>query len=338
MKEPRVLHKRHNGTNISNIMSPQKTVTINGHTYDAVSGLMIQPKTETKRPHSIAPSARTSHSSAHRSVTLNRKYTQKPSPAPKVRNERPKTGVHMDIARSGNVKHFAPHPQPVHANRPTETVTPDAPPTIHPIARRTMQAQAAKKQAATPKTPPTAKQLKDAQIEKALAAPKQTNSKKPLPQKHFLSWKRISIMFVALFLLVGVGYAVYRFIPTVSVSFASASAGIKATYPKYTPDGYTLHKPVEHSDGEVKLQFSSNSNMANYYTITQKSSSWSSADVLDNIVKPIAGDNYATTKERGLTIFTHESNAYWVNGRILYTIEGNSTLSSDQIRRIATSL
>ena len=91
------------------------------------------------------------------------------------------------------------------------------------------------------------------------------------------------------------------------------------------------------SDGQVTLKFASNSN-DNYYTVDQVRSSWDSSAVLDNVVTPEAGANYVTTKERGLTIYTFESSAAWVNGGILYQIDSKAPLTGDQIRRIATSL
>jgi hypothetical protein len=39
-----------------------------------------------------------------------------------------------------------------------------------------------------------------------------------------------------------------------------------------------------------------------------------------------------------LTIYTYADNAAWVNNGVLYTIKANTTLSNDQIQRIATSL
>ena len=88
------------------------------------------------------------------------------------------------------------------------------------------------------------------------------------------------------------------------MSFASAQAGISASYPEFTPDGFSLHQPVTYSDGKVDLKFKSNSN-DDYYTIAQTRSSWDSSAVLDNVVEPAAGANYITTKERGLTIYTY---------------------------------
>ena len=98
-----------------------------------------------------------------------------------------------------------------------------------------------------------------------------------------------------------------------------------------------MSQPVTFSDGEVTLRFTSNSGPGEY-TIVQSRSSWDSSAVLDNVVKKSAGDNYVTTQERGLTIYSYENNATWVNGGILYTIESDAPLSGEQIRHIATSL
>ena len=47
---------------------------------------------------------------------------------------------------------------------------------------------------------------------------------------------------------------------------------------------------------------------------------------------------YATYNDAGLTIYTYGTDAAWVNGGVLYTVEGSANLSNEQIRRIATSL
>ena len=85
------------------------------------------------------------------------------------------------------------------------------------------------------------------------------------------------------------------------------------------------------------MKFAANGGPQNY-TVTQTKSSWDSTAVLDNYVTPRAGVSYIPYTERGLTIYTYGNNAAWVNGGILYTIEGNAPLSSEQIRHIATSL
>lgn len=357
-------------------MAPHKTVTINGRLYDAVTGLPVEAvkvlnpdKTPIKKPVATPapakkPVARTSSSTtnaqaAHastvqRSQTLIRRATKKPEAPQKVITKRATPGRHMDIARNTDVSKFAKHPE-VKAVAPAAAITPakaptkvkpaskpakaDKPAQVHPVAQRALhRSSATKKQAVVAPKPQSSKEVKDAAIAKALATPtaKPVKDKKKTKKNRKALRRGIIIGSAILILLIGV-YAVWRLVPNISVSVAASQAGINATYPEFTPDGYALDHPVTYADGEVDLKFSSNSNN-NYYTITQTRSSWDSSAVLDNVVTPAAGANYVTTKERGLTIYTYDSSAAWVNGGILYKIESKAPLSGDQIRRIATSL
>jgi hypothetical protein len=133
------------------------------------------------------------------------------------------------------------------------------------------------------------------------------------------------------------GYFTYLNMPNLSVRVAATQAGINATYPDYQPDGYRLDGAIAAQEGKVQMKFASNSGPQNY-VITQEKSTWDSSAVVDNLVKPASNDSYVTTNERGLTIYTFDGNAAWVNGGILYTVGGDAPLSSEQIRRIATSL
>jgi hypothetical protein len=316
-------------------MQANKTVTINGRIYDAVTGLPLEKKvvsvpTKAAKPASDSVkranhvTASTVHSSAQRSQTLHRRATKKPAAATK----RPQPGRHMDISRSRSISRFAPHPASSSAKKAD---TPDIQPKIHPtvvkaVARSTPDKEAVAK---------TSKQIKDAAISAALSAP----TPKPIKQKR-INWRRsrrFTILTAVFALLILGGILVYVNLPVLSVGFASAQAGIKATYPEYRPDGYSLSQPVTFSDGEVTLVFKSNSSTAGY-TIIQTRSSWDSSAVLDNVVRKSAGDNYVTTQEKGLIIYTYDQNAAWVNGGILYEIDSTAPLSGEQIRRIATSL
>ncbi|MDB5180613.1 MAG: hypothetical protein JWO54_371 [Candidatus Saccharibacteria bacterium] len=339
-------------------MPNNKTITINGRAYDAVTGLPIServydqvsrvsnankvaakkaeaeakpkpaPKPAVKRDAATAATA--VHSQTQRSQTLLRRATKKPAAAAK----RPTTGRHMDMARSTSVSKFAPHPVVSETPKPKAPVTPDKAPQVHPVAAKAVARSSAAKAVAA--KPATAKQVKDTAIANALAAPKQ----KPAKADKMTNKLRGRVFIViGIILAVALGlYAVYHFVPSVSVSIASAQSGVKASYPEYVPDGFSLNHPVTYSDGEVVLKFKSNSN-ENSYTITQTRSSWDSSAVLDNVVRPDAGENYITTKERGLTVYSYGNNAAWVNGGVLYVISSNNApLSGEQIRHIATSL
>lgn len=339
-------------------MAPHKTVNINGRAYDAVTGLPIESipvtdpnKKPIKKPAPAPakkPAPKTSrgtsdatvvHSNVQRSQTLLRRATKKPQAPNKPIIKRSTPGRHMDIARSADVTRFAKNPTvAAPAPKPVAAAKPDKPAQVHPVAQRAISRTAPKKPVAAPAKPLSAKQVKDAEISKALAAPKTPAPKQKKRAKlQKKSFKNIIIAGSIILVVLVALFAAWRLVPNISVSVAAAQAGISATYPEYTPDGFSLSQPVTFSDGEVTLKFTSNSNN-NYYTINQERSSWDSSAILDKIVTPKAGANYVTTKERGLTIYTYDSSAAWVNGGILYVIDSKAPLSGDQIRRIATSL
>jgi len=343
-------------------MTTNKTITINGRAYDAVTGLPIServydqvsrvanaktaPKTEKAedkpRDKKVSPAVKREaattatqvHSQTQRSKTLLRRSAKKPAAAVK----RPTTGRHMDMARSTKVSRFAPHPVVAAPAAPvTPKVTPkaDKPAQNHPVAAKALARVSATKPAVH--KPATSKEVKDAAITKALATPKA----KPVKEaKKINKLHRRALIIGGIILAFALtSYAVYRFVPAVSVSLASAQASVDATYPEYVPDGYSLDHPVTYSDGEVALKFKQNGNKENNYTITQTRSSWDSSAILDNVVRPDAGENYITTKERGLTVYSYGNNAAWVNGGVMYVISSSSApLSGEQIRHIATSL
>lgn len=332
-------------------MQTNKTITINGRAYDAVTGLLVSEAKKTAPPAPVKPAAakkapaasRQSTPSAavhsqtqQRSKVLHRRATKKPAHV--VRKSAP--GRSMDIAKSGRATRFAAHPAAKVPTASTAATTPkaiikDIAPKTHPVAHKAV----AKTRPAPKPVKQTAKQIKDAHIAKALAAPsapklheKKKGSRQPS------KWLKRSTIIVGTFVLLGLGfYLAYTNIPSISVSVAASQAGVSASYPKYTPDGYRLDQPVTYSDGQVVLSFISNS-ADNGYKITQTRSSWDSSAVLENIVRKSAGDNYIQTKERGLTIYSYDKSVAWVNGGILYVIESDATLSGDAIRKIATSL
>ena len=136
--------------------------------------------------------------------------------------------------------------------------------------------------------------------------------------------------------LVG-GYLTYMNLPVLSVKIAATQAGINATYPDYRPDGYKIDGPVSFTSGQVTINFVANTGTSRF-SIKQSKSTWDSSAVLDNVVRPAVGEKYITNQEQGLTIYTYNGNATWVNGGILYNIQGDAPLSGDQLRHIATSL
>lgn len=334
-------------------MSERGTVTINGQQYDAVSGLPVSKKVEVA-PSTAVPVTKkhvverashsgTPHTRTQRSITLNRKFTKKPTPVrTTIARHHPARTVHQDIkpapaiARpavvSPQVRKFAPHPIGA-------TKSMDIAPVTHPHVAKAHAISAAKQ--AHRQTGHLTQHISAAAI-KSESVTKAVSEAQPTTKQHkerFWHQKhRAGGIVAATFALVLLGgYFTYLNMPSLSVRVAAAQAGISASYPNYRPDGYAMSGPVTYSDGRVSMNFKANGSNASF-TVNQSKSSWNSDAVLDNYVTPKAGSSYMPYAERGLTIYTYDNNAAWVNGGILYTIEGDAPLSSEQIRQIATSL
>ena len=73
------------------------------------------------------------------------------------------------------------------------------------------------------------------------------------------------------------------------------------------------------------------------YTLTQQESTWDSSAVKEHLVEK-TGNSPTTTTVDGLALYTSGSETTWVNGGILYQINGDAILSGEQIRKIATSM
>lgn len=311
------------------------TILVNGMLYDAVTGMPIGAQPNSRA--STAPAARptkTSHQ-VHQRIQQSRAVTRNVKPAPMIQK---RSDIRRVVAPSSTKSHtvtkFAPRVMDISPRtRPIDDMRPA---TTHPIVKkaeeRLQQAQATQTQPAAAIKPSSV--IKNEAIDKALKSATSHQSKRvkqPKRTSRFLSFAS-----VALSLLLLTGYLTYINLPNISVRVAANQAGIDASYPGYNPDGYRL-AGVNYDQGSVSLKFAANAGPQNY-TITQQKTSWDSTAVRENYVKTNWGDDVVPYSERGLTIYAHEGNAAWVNGGILYTITGDATLSTSQVRSIATSL
>jgi len=318
-------------------MKNDKIVTINGQKYDTATGLPIaSPKTQPKIPSIKSPNTiRSVHSLAQRSQALYDRAAQKT--ASEIKAPIRKIGRSMDIARSKSVAHFAPHPAPkAVAPKPATTKkTMDVGPIKHPIASKVEKARLISSNSSVKSViNKSSKVIKEEAIAEALNKP----AKKQRPKRKLFkaNSKLLNIFSISIALIIVASYLVYISMPSISVRIASAQAGINATYPEYRPDGYSLSGPVVYTDGEVSIDFHTNTGNGKF-VIKQSRSSWDSTAVKGQVNKDSKGE-FITTEDHGLTIYTYNGNATWVNGGILYAITGNAHLSGDQIRRIAASL
>lgn len=349
------------------------TITINGRLYDAVTGMPIkQPETPAAQPASVAKPqqaqqpmrrfsditpkaapvkpltpaahpARQHHSATHvhqkpqRSVTLNRELTKKPEPAVQATPAPAAQPAETTPTRSPHISRFATPmaPAPVAVPVTDDLPTPPEPPQATPIHPHVIKALQHRQATQAPAPHHSSKELKEMLIKEQLA---QVSTQPEKPKKGFFARqpKLASVLVSSLSLLILGGYFSYINLTNISMRVAANRAGIEANFPTYRPSGYSLDGPITYAPGEVSINYRSNTNN-NGFTLTQKASEWDSQAVLDNFVRK-QSSNYLTIQERGITVYTFSNKAAWVNGGLLHVVEGNATLSSDQILRLATSL
>ena len=319
-------------------MSQQSVVSIGGVDYDGRSGLPVKKQEvtvqqELRRVQSAH--AKVVHNAHQRSAALNHRFVTKTTPATKsasvpVRNRAGSMDMRRVTKRSPHISKFARTPQGVVERAPAVK---DIAVVSHPVVAKAHHAVAARTASAHKAASPTARDIKHTELGKALAnATHDHKQHTPKPHRRVLN-----VAVASLGVLLITGYFTYVNMPNLSVRVAAAQAGIDASYPEYRPIGYRLNGPVAYQDGQVSMKFASNSSPV-AFSLNQAKSSWDSSALLEKYVDPRSEGKYATYNDAGLTIYTYGTDAAWVNGGVLYTVEGTATLSNEQIRRIATSM
>lgn len=319
------------------------TITLKGVVYNQETGEAIGSQADlAAKKRLVSQPAGAVHARTQRSKTLSRQYVARQQ-TPTSQSTPPNSAsdsvnVRRVIKRSPQIRRFAPHPAALSSN--PRTISDMAPATVHPMVQR------AHAKRAEPIATPAARTTKPSDVIKreAIEAAMQKSTsqghrrhKAARPIKQSV-WSRFATLAAAGGALVLVaGYFTYLNMPNLSVRVAAAQAGIDASYPGYHPSGYSLNGPVAYNHGQVSMTFGSNGG-PNKFSLVQSKTGWDSSAVLDNYVQPKAGENYVTSRDSGLTIYTFDDSAAWVNNGILYTIEGDAPLSIDQVQRMATSL
>ena len=352
-------------------MDSQRFVMINGHAHDAFSGRPLpeidealkaqrQQEQEDAQAQSVVE-AEDVHVGTEKSSTLNRHYvrravTVKKAPAviqtaiqrealvefqrrrelaerkneearQRILASRQKRVVVPVVAAPQPRARFVAKPAAASVEQVKDVVAPT--PTVVVAANEALRQKRAEKRHMTPF------ELKDRAIARALERTATMGEVRHRKRFFWQNKKFISALSMSAAAIVLVGYLVYLNVPNISIKVAAMRAGIEATYPGYRPSGYSLKGLVAFDKGSVKMNFS---NGANEYTLSQQKSAWDSMAVLNSYVRPNWGENFSISKERGLTIYTSHGRAAWVNGGVLYTIDGSDNLTDEQLRNIVVSL
>jgi hypothetical protein len=150
------------------------------------------------------------------------------------------------------------------------------------------------------------------------------------------SKRTTSVVVGALIIATLGGFFVYQNIPNMNVRYAAAKAGVSGQLPSYQPAGFAVNSHVAYSPGKISIAYKANADSRSY-TITQANTSWSSDALKDHLTT--SGSQLQTYPQNGQTIYLHDSaQADWVNNGIWYSIAGSSSLNTDQLIKIASSI
>jgi hypothetical protein len=170
--------------------------------------------------------------------------------------------------------------------------------------------------------------------------PKHHPVKKPrrrIAHRLGMSQKVFNVGAGALAAILLLGFFAYQNVPNISMRIAASRAGFSAKLPSYKPTGFSFGGPIQYAPGQITVNFQSNSDDRNFH-LTQKVSSWNSEALLDNYLLANS-KTYQTYQDKGRTIYIYDgANATWVSGGIWYQIEGESSLTNDQLLQVANSI
>lgn len=166
-------------------------------------------------------------------------------------------------------------------------------------------------------------------------AAKQPKLSHRIAQRTGVSSKRVNIIGSALAVMLLAGFVTYHKMPALTMRVAASKAGFQASMPEYKPAGFVLADRIQHSPGEVTVSYKSTSDQR-AYKVTQRPSNWTSSTLVDQIQAD--RQPYQTYQDNGREIYIWGDNATWVDGGVWYQIAGESSLTTDQLLRIATSL
>ena len=331
------------------------TIKLNGQSYNALSGQPIGGPRPASIDGIVKPSAK----------TMQKSYSKPRTPKVAVKKPLPaQTLMRQAVRKPAKTRQIGKTDSPLSLTT-TKIQTPVMYGSVDPkLARRAKSFKLSPKvsrfgatvrqadpsspyiKAASAAEPVQAKQARptDTMLERAVAKatsheqPKLTRKDlKALHGKRPLKGRIVGYSAIGLMALVVLGYAVYQNIPNIMVKIASVRAGFAASLPAYRPSGFTLAN-VGYQPGTVSFDFKSNIDNRKF-AITEHSSNWDSATLVSSVVIPTEGHNYKKILIDGQQIYLFGNDqAAWVSNGIWYQIQGNGSLSTNQIIQFATTL
>lgn len=157
-------------------------------------------------------------------------------------------------------------------------------------------------------------------------------------KNRFSSNKLVSISAVVASVAMISGFIVYQNLPTISLALASHDAGISMSVPKGIPSNFEMDKKVDASPGQITISYRSRIDNREF-AITQLRETEGTQESLEKAIASSTQGEYQTYQTNGIKLFmAAPGRADWIDGKMRYSVSGNSGLSSEQLATIAASL
>lgn len=241
------------------------------------------------------------------------------------------------LAGGGVLDLRQPKPQPKPVVDPILVVAPQ--PTPVPVLPPTPQPQPEVQPTPAPQPIPEPKpQPTLGEMAAELSNPIETTATPKKEPKQHPSRRPMSIAAGTLAVLILGGYIWMSNYNNLSIRTAGQRAGIVASLPQYTPSDYKLSGPISYGTGFVSFNLNNKKESTKSIAVIQRKSDWDSASLLELYVSPKTKD-YVARETQGLKIYLYgDGEATWVNHGIQYVVQADSTLSSEDIVKMAASL
>lgn len=158
-----------------------------------------------------------------------------------------------------------------------------------------------------------------------------------LSRKLHLTSRTFKIVAIGMVATTLMGILIYQNRTSLDIRIAAPRAGITANMPSYVPRGFSFKGPVVYGPNQITINFQSVSDN-HTFSIVEEASRWDSQTLRDSL-SISQTQSYQTLQDAGRSILIYgQANAAWVSGGTLYHIQGDPSLSNQQLLGIAHSL
>lgn len=340
-------------------------IQLNGKRYDARTGHLLsiphdkatKPKHSSKKIHVIhhETDADNLHTRTERAKTLMRQVVKKPMPAkhiqhkttasaPSVHRHHQSARIHVDserLARASQASksHLVKRFKPV-SEASIKLITTDLPVQPEPV-----EVTPGPDENFIPPSQTEVHEKEQSIWDRALAEAtshtqqhtKRQSHRQRLSQRLGVSTRIVNLSAVALSAVLLIGFVAYQNVTDMSMQRAAQRSGVAGALPAYQPAGFGMSGPIQYRPGQITLTFRSHSDERQFH-IQQQSSKWDDVALIkDYLVDEHAAFQTHQTEDK--TVYIYEgNNATWIDDGVWYRVEGNSSLTNEQLLRLAASM